>query len=271
MSALLKFAGFALGGYLALLLLLYFAQRNMMFLPDRRQFAPQEIGLPGIEEIILTNEAGDKLLSWYSPVQEPAATILFFHGNGGNVAMRADKFRQLNAAGYSVFMLGYPGYGGSEGSPSEAAFVEAGELAYRHLLNNGIEKESIVIYGESIGSGVAVQLAGKEHAKALVLEAPMNSVREIAESVYWFVPVRLILKDTFLSYNFIADIDMPLLVLHGDLDRVIPIESGKRLFDQALEPKRFHAVEGGGHNNLYDFPVVRLISTFLSSLTPAPE
>ena len=264
MSAILKFAGFAVGGYLALVLLLYFAQRNMMFLPDRRHYSPQEVGIRGVSEAVLTNEAGEKLFCWYAPLENPSATILFFHGNGGNVAMRSDKIRQLNDAGYSVFMLGYPGYGGSEGSPSEAAFVEASELAYHHLLDIGIQESDIVIYGESIGSGVAVQLAASKQARALILEAPMNSVREIAESVYWFIPVRIILKDTFLSHNYIANIHMPLLVLHGNRDGVIPISSGQRLFEAAEEPKKFHKIINGGHNNLYDFPVVAEIQAFLA-------
>ena len=266
MPGILKFIGMIVAGYLALVLLLYFAQRNMMFLPDQRHILPQDVGLPGTEEVVLTNQAGERLYCWYAQVDSAKATILFFHGNGGNIAMRYDKFRQLNAAGYSVFMLGYPGYGGSEGSPSEPAFIEAGQLAYNYLLEQGLQTGNIVIYGESIGSGVAVQLAAAKDAQALILEAPMNSVREIAELVYWFIPVRMILKDTFLSSDYIKNIDMPLFVIHGDRDGVIPIGSGERLFTAANEPKEFHTVSGGGHNNLYDFPVVNVVDRYLAGL-----
>ena len=233
------------------------------FLPTTERVPPQRFGIDRIEEVALENGANERLYSWYARAAEGRPTFLFFHGNGGNVSHRLHKFRQLMAVGYGVFMLGYPGYGGSDGRPSEPAFVEAAKLALAHLDARGIAREDLVVYGESLGSAVAVQLCANQPIRALILESPMSSIQEIAQLHYPFLPVSLLLKDRFLSIDYIADVRAPLLVIHGSADDVIPIQSGRRLFERANEPKTFHTVEGGGHNDLFDFPVVDVINAFL--------
>ena len=149
--------------YGGLVATVYFAQRFLLFLPTTERVPPQRFGVDRIDEVTLENGANERLYSWYARAAEGRPTFLFFHGNGGNVSHRLHKFRQLMAAGYGVFMLGYPGYGGSDGRPSEPAFVEAATLALAYLDARGIDRADLGVYGESLGSAVAVQLRNFLH------------------------------------------------------------------------------------------------------------
>lgn len=254
--------------YMGVALALYFLQRKLVFSPNPTYVSPDDIELKGIDEVVLkTKKEGFKLFSWYAKAAPNKPTLLFFHGNGGNVANREEKFRQLMAEGYGVFMLGYRGFGGSEGKPSEEAFVKDAFLAYDYLRETiGLNETQIVIYGESIGTSVATQLAARVEAKALVLEAPMSSVTAVAQARYPYLRVRPFLRDRFESDRHIASISMPLLIVHGKEDQVIPLEFGKALFEAAIEPKQMEVIEGAGHNDLYEHPLVEKVVRFLSSL-----
>ncbi len=251
--------------YLIGALMLYFLQRRMMFSPDQVRVSPEAVNIPGLHEVPLKTPDGHALYSWHLPAKSGRPTLLFFHGNGGNVANREEKFRQLSAAGYGVFMLGYRGFGGSDGVPGERVLVQDSGLAYDYLTGLGLAPSQIVIYGESIGTSIAVQLAAKVNAAALILEAPMYSVLSIAEARYPYLPVRFFLNDKFETNRFISKVSAPLLVIHGSEDGVIPLASGRALFDEAPEPKRFEVLVGAGHNNIYDFPIVDVIVDFLKS------
>ena len=244
---------------------LYMAQRRMMFSPDPLRVLPSAVDLPGLHEVTLKTEEGHALYCWHLPAAPLKPTILFFHGNGGNVANREEKFRQLHEAGYGVFMMGYRGFGGSEGRPSEAALVKDAALGYDYLTSLGLTSDRIVIYGESIGTSIAVQIAVDHPSAALILEAPMYSVLSIAEARYPYVPVKYFLKDKFETNLYIRQINRPLLVVHGSDDGVIPLASGRRLFEAASEPCHFVVLEGAGHNDLYDYAIVDAIVKFLGA------
>lgn len=254
--------------YVLVAVFFYLIQRKLMFVPDVTRVLPEEIGLTNVEEIPFRSKDGDLLLCWYGKAQEGKPTLLFFHGNGANIANREEKFRQLMDRGWGVFMLGYRGYGGSEGEPSEKGFVSDARLAYDYLLRTGLSGQDIVIYGESIGSSVAVQLAATVTARALILEAPMSSVTAIAQARYPFFKVRPFLRDRFESDRHIHNITMPLLIIHGDQDPVIPLQFGRALYDLAPRVKFFHTVKGGNHNNLYEFPIVDEMMRFLDAHGP---
>ena len=265
MRRLRRAAVLAIVAYGLLVLTVFVNQRGMMFLPATNRVYPADIGLSGVEEVVLGAARGERLYSWYGEADPGRPTVLFFHGNAGSVSHRRHRFREYAAAGLGLFMLGYPGYGGSEGSPSERAFDEAAQLAYDFLRADGVAADDIVIYGESIGTGVAVTLAARNPARALVLEAPMSSATDVAAALYPYLPVRLLIRDPFESIERIGHVGMPLLIVHGDKDRIIGIEHGRRLFERASEPKVFYRVSGAGHNNLGDFPVLEEVEKFISS------
>ncbi len=257
---------FLLIAYIGIHAFFYISQRQLMYFPSRERVQPQDVGLAGVREVALQTGAGETLLSWSGAAQAGKPTILFFHGNGGAVNHRAHRFRGLMAEGFGIFMLGYPGYGGSDGRPSEHGFLEGAQLAYQYLRDEGIEPDDIVIYGESIGSSIAVQLAAATIAKGLVLEAPMSSAADVAREHYPWLLAGFLIKDSYRSIDFVDRIGMPLLVMHGAQDRIIPIELGTKLFDQAREPKTFVRIPGAGHNDLHLFSTDQIAADYIDAL-----
>lgn len=239
------------GIYLLVAAAAFVFQRKLLYFPNPERVTPAQAGLGGIEEISLKTPDGETLLAWFAPPRGDRPTLLYFHGNGGNLASRANRARQITSAGYGLYMLSYRGYGGSTGSPSEEAFMADAGLAYEDLTKRGAPPGKIVIYGESLGTGVATQLAARREARLLILESPFTSAVDVGARAYWFLPVRLLMADRFDSLAVIKDIDMPLLVLHGEADRIVPVEFGQRLFDAAGEPKMIWRVPGAGHEELY--------------------
>ncbi len=262
-AVFMKFLVAVAVAYFGLIVFVYAMQRQMMYLPSADRMAPEIVGLDAVDEVTLTTPSNLKLYSWYGPARAGQPTVLLFHGNAGAVVHREYRFRQMMRFGWGVFVLGYPGYGGSDGRPSEPAFHEAAMTAYEFLIGQGIAARDIVLYGESIGAAVAVRLAAGVDARALILESPMASAVDVASRHYPYLPVRLLLKDAYLSVQHIGRIAMPLLIMHGEADRIIPLQSGEKLFARAVEPKRFVALSGAGHNDLFQHPTAEIARQFL--------
>jgi len=237
--------------YLALLVAIYLLQRHLLYHPNRTQASPAEVGLSGVEVLNLATQPGEKLVAWYSPAQGEKPTILFFHGNAGDIAGRSERFAYYQDAGFGVMFLSYRGYGASTGSPTEAGLVADANAAYDWLVKQNISPSRIVLVGESLGTGVAVQLAARKPVGAIALEAPFTSTADVARLSYWWLPVGLLMKDQFKSIDFLKDVHVPLLVMHGTDDRLIPVEMGKALYAAANEPKEFVALANGTHGSIF--------------------
>ena len=229
----------------------YLGQRRLMYFPDRSRTQPVQAGLPEVEERVLKTPDGERIVAWYGKARPGEPTILYFHGNAGSLAARAPRIERFMGEGWGVYMMSYRGYSGSSGNPSEAANVADARLAYGALLLEGVEPSSLILYGESLGSGVAVRIAAERQAAGLVLEAPYTSIVDIAANAYPFLPVRSLLVDRYESSKYIAQVHMPLLVLHGERDGVIPVAMGRELFRVGNEPKRLATFPDGLHSNLY--------------------
>jgi fermentation-respiration switch protein FrsA (DUF1100 family) len=251
MSLLAKIAVVALCAYAAVLLAAYLGQRRLMYFPDAQRVQPAEEDLRGVSERVLKTPDGARLVAWYGEAKPGQPTILYFHGNAGGLADRAPRIQRFMGEGWGVYMLAYRGYGGSTGSPSETANVADARLAYGALVLEGVEPASIILYGESLGTGVAVRLATERPAAGLILDAPYTSIVEIAARGYPFLPVRYLLKDRYESKTYIAQVHMPLLILHGERDPVIPVAMGRELLALANEPKRLATFPKAGHSNIY--------------------
>jgi fermentation-respiration switch protein FrsA (DUF1100 family) len=238
----------AAGGYLALGALMFFAQRALMYFPERVRTSPAAAGLPQAEEIALDTSDGEKLIAWHVPPRGEKPVVIYFHGNGGSLRLRADRFARLVAQGYGLLAVSYRGYGGSTGQPSEAGLIEDARTAFAFA--GTLYPNRIVLWGESLGTAVAIALAAEKPVNKLILDAPFTSAADIAAAVYWFVPVRLLMRDTFRSDLRIATVKAPVLILHGDADAVVPIAYGERLY--ALIPGRKQMVRfaGGEHVDL---------------------
>jgi uncharacterized protein len=222
-------------------------QRRLQYFPDRRLVDPAQAGMNGVEDLRLTTNDGETLVAWYVPARDWHPLILYFHGNGGALIDRIPRFRALAASGYGLLATSYRGYGGSTGSPTQKGLMEDGETAYLEARVRGYDGDRIVLMGESLGTGVAIALAATHEAAALVLDSPYSSAVEVAAAHYPIFPVNWLMFDRFRSDLAIGDVHIPILVLHGDEDDVVPMRLARRLFELANEPKTFMQVPGGKH------------------------
>jgi uncharacterized protein len=249
--------------YLTLAVLMFLAQRAMMYFPDTARTAPAAAGLPDAEEVVLDTADKVSVIAWHVPAREGRPVWLYFHGNGGSLSYRVDRFRELVAQGDGLVALSYRGYGGSGGQPTESGLNEDARAAYDFAAKlYGAER--IVLWGESLGTGVATALAAERPVSRMVLEAPFFSAVDIAAGVYPYMPVRLLMKDQFRSDLRIAKVTVPVLVLHGDRDAVVPLSSGQRLYELITSPKRFVRITGGGHEDLGSFGAVETARKFVA-------
>lgn len=256
-------------GYGALVGGLYAGQRAMMYHPDGSRPQPA----PPLDRVVTATEIpahdGLMLFTWWAPPPSPEAPVLvYFHGNAGNQADRAQRMAAFIAEGWGVVMPGYRYNAGAGGTPSEDALIADGRAVLAWLDTQGIGSERRVLFGESLGSGIVTALAAEPgRAAGLVLDAPFDSIEAVAARAYWYVPVRLLLKDRFRSDHRIGSVSMPVLIGHGGQDRIIPPAHGRRLFEAANEPKTFAFKPEAGHTDLFDHGFFGDVRAFVASVT----
>lgn len=253
------------GLYVAVVTAAYVRQRSMMYFPDPQRVEPQAVDVQA-EEIGFSAGDGEMLIAWYRKAEPGEPTVLYFTGNAGSVAWRSERMNYIADKGYGYLFLNYRGYGGSTGSPTEEGLIADGLAAYQELAHRGIPGRSIILFGESLGAAVAVQIASQREVKAVILEAPFTSAVDVAMKTYPYLPSKWLMKDRFESLNHIKFIGAPLFIVHGETDQVVPFSLGERLYQDALEPKEFMAVPGAGHNELDIAPVRARVDRFLDSL-----
>lgn len=233
--------------YVAIAGFMYVMQRSLQYHPTHRGLTPAVAGLADVADERLAMDDGETISVWTAAAAPSQPTVLFFHGNAGEIGDRAERLAYYRSEGLGTYFVSYRGFGASTGTISEAGFIADALKVYDTMRSRGIEAKDIVVVGESLGTGVAVQLAAQRPVAALALEAPYLSTVSLAAEIYWWLPVRLLMKDTFRSDAFIARVNAPLLVQHGENDRIIPLEHGRSLFDLAPEPKTFVTIPGEGH------------------------
>ena len=255
----------AAGGYLGGLVVVFFAQRAFIFpIPDTVRTAPQAAGYPEAEEHILTTEDGEKVIVWYVPAKPGHPVVIYFHGNGDSLAGLAFHFRAITSGGTGLVALSYRGYAGSSGRPSEQGLLWDAAAAYA-FASARYSTDRIVLWGFSLGSGVAVALAAKQPVGKLILEAPFTSIADLAASLLRIFPVRWLIKDPFRSDERIARVTAPLLIMHGVRDFTIPISHGEQLFALANQPKQFVRFPEAGHNDLGNYGAVETARRFIDA------
>jgi fermentation-respiration switch protein FrsA (DUF1100 family) len=232
---LLALAGMAIG------------QRRFLYFPSGRVQSPAGAGLAGGRDETIRTADGERLHAWYVPPRDGKPLLLYFHGNGGSIAGRVDRFRVLTSTGNGLLAIDYRGYPGSTGSSTEAGLHRDADAAYAFARDQGIPPARLVIVGESLGTGVAVALAARSPCAAIVLDSPYSSIADVAAAQFWMFPVRLMLRDQFRSDRLVGQIKAPMLMVHGTVDPVIPLPFAEKLYTLAQEPKQFIRVEGAGH------------------------
>ncbi|PVB63231.1 alpha/beta hydrolase [Labrenzia sp. 011] len=230
---------------------MYLNQRSFVFVPSGTLADPAEKGLEEVTVETVAMADGTPVTVWRAePARDGAPTVLYFHGNSGNVSTRWARFRQILDSGFGLYAPAYRGYAGSGGSPSEAAFISDG---LEHFDRLSASRTPIVLHGESLGTGVATAVAAQRpQAELVVLEAPYTALVDLALESYPWLPVNLLMKDPMPSRERIGAVAAPVLIVHGTADGLISVEHGRELFERATDPRQIVILEGAGHGNLWD-------------------
>jgi fermentation-respiration switch protein FrsA (DUF1100 family) len=247
----IKLALGAVAVYALIGVVAYLGQRKLMYFPDTARVQPTQVGLQGVEERVLKTPDGERIVAWYGKAKAGQPTLLYFHGNGGSLAVRAPRIARFMEEGWGVYMMTYRGYGGSTGSPTEDNNVADARLAYGALVHEGVPATSIIVYGESLGTGIAVRIAAERQVAGVILDAPYTSIVDVAAGAYPMLPVRAFLVDRYETTRYLPQVKAPLLVLHGERDGVVPVAMGREIARLGNEPKRLVVFPNGGHSDLY--------------------
>lgn len=254
------------GGYALLVGGMAVFQRDMIYHPGSELVEPAQAGVPEMLPVPVRTQDNLVVTGWYAPATRPdAATIILFHGNAGTLAHRAHKARILLDAGYGVYLAGYRGYGGNPGRPSEAGLYADARAALGWLFTRGIPEGHLAVYGESLGTGVAVQMA-IEHAElgALILEAPFTRLPDLAPPYLLPGFADMLMVDRYDSLGKLPDVRARLLILHGEHDGVVPVAMGRQMFAAATGEKEAAFLAQAGHNDLWDHGGGQRVLEFLS-------
>jgi uncharacterized protein len=272
MIALKSIAILAICLYLGMAAVLYFKQRSMMYFPDPVHTTPAQAGLPEATEVMLTASDGERSIAWHVPPRDnDRPVILYFHGNGGALRYRVERFRKLVRDGIGLVAVEYRGFGGNAGTPSEAGLIADGEAAYAFAAARYPARQ-IVLWGESLGTGIAVALGAEKSVGRVILEAPFTSAAAVAAARYWYMPVRLLMKDQFRSDESIGKITAPVLILHGVQDHTVAFAMGERMFELTNAPKHIVRFLDGDHEDLDTRGALHAVGRFLAGdLDQAPH
>ena len=255
--------------YILLLIVVFFFQRNILYHPfvdnnlsDRIVIEPTEI-----EKIKITTEDKIDLIGWfYNKDLEKFKTILFFHGNAGSLENRTNKLNHFKDLNVNFLIISWRGFSGNKGKPNEMGLYEDAKSAIQWLKAKSIKEKNIILYGESLGTGVAIEVAQNKNYAGIILESPFTSMVNVGKKYYPFFPVRFLLKDKFESYRKIKKVSAPVLVLHGKKDKIVPFAMGEKMYEMANEPKFFYFQEYGDHMINYDAELLMALEKFIQSL-----
>lgn len=240
---------------------MYLNQRSFVFKPSDALQTPADKGLDQVAVETLAMADGTEVIAWTAPpALQGAPTVLYFHGNAGNVSRRHKRFREILESGFGLYAPSYRGYPGSGGSPSEAAFISDALEHYDRLEAAG---GTIVVHGESLGTGVATAVGLERAPLAVVLEAPYTALSDMARTQYPWLPIDFLMKDPFVTRDRLPEIGDPVLIIHGRKDRIIPFEHGEFLFEVANDPKHFVDYPDATHSNLWPSGLWTEVQQFL--------
>lgn len=244
---------FAIVSYVVAVVIFFVTQRSLLYYPSHSYTALADAHANNaFKEISVRTQDGIDLKAWYAPATSKPFTIVFFHGNADGLSTAAPVADPYIAAGYGFLLTEYRGYGGLPGKPTEIGLYNDGRAYLQDLMARGIESRNLILYGHSLGTGVAVQLASEFHVGGLMLLAPYRSIPKLAQIDFPFFPSSLLALDRFDSEKKIKLIHAPLLIVNGSADQVVPPSHGRKLYSLANEPKEFHSLSGRGHNDAFD-------------------
>ena len=259
----------AVSFYILLLTLVFFFQRSLLYHPSVDNYLKDESSNKPteIERVKITTVDKIDLAAWfYNKDIKKLKTILFFHGNAGSLENRTYKLNHFKNLNVNFLIIAWRGFSGNRGKPNELGLYRDAESAIKWLKSKGVIEQNIIIYGESLGTGVAIEVAQNKNYAGIILESPFTSMINLGKKYYPFFPVSLLLKDKFESYKKINNIYVPVLIMHGKVDKIVPYDMGKKMYELANEPKFFYSQEYGDHMVEYDEKLLLALKNFIQSL-----
>ena len=252
--------------YASVLVFLFIFQRNLMYHPDENNYFGDKLEVE-VEKVQIKTSDNISLLGWFHKKDlKKFKTIVYFHGNAGKLENRIHKLNHFKDMDINFLIIAWRGFSGNNGKPSEEALYIDGNSSIMWLKKLGLSEEDIIVYGESLGTGVAIEIAQNKNFAGLVLETPFTSMIEAAKNFYPYIPVGLILKDKYKNDEKIKNINIPILVMHGEADQIVPFWMGKKVFNLANEPKYSYFTTTDDHMMEYDEKLVLALKSFIESL-----
>ncbi len=249
--------------YILVITFVYFNQRNLLYHPSENNYLDEKIKF-NYEEVSIQVDDNIKLKSWLIKKDlNIYKTLIFFHGNAGNLFNRAYKLNQLQKLDINILIVSWRGFSGNLGEPTENNLYNDAQKSIEWLNENGVKNNMIVLYGESLGTGVAVELGKKNIFNSIILESPYTSITKAAKLYYPYLPINLLLKDRYDSISKINKINTPILVMHGLKDNIVPFSMGKELFEKANNPKDYFFPKDDDHMMSFNEEMLKKINSFI--------
>ena len=249
--------------YLIIVAYMYLNQRKLLYLPSENNYLDDQIDF-NFKEVFIDVEKNLKLKAWLIENDfKNKKTLVFFHGNAGNLSNRTYKLNQLSKLDLNIIILAWRGFSGNEGEPSEQNLYNDAKKTIDWLNSRGVKNKNIILYGESLGTGIAVELGQTNQFGGIILESPFTSMTNAAKNIYPWLPVKYLLKDKYDSEKKIKNLQIPILIMHGKKDNIVPFKMGKKLYDLANNPKFFYFTENDDHMMTFDEQLVGTIKNFL--------
>ena len=252
--------------YLIVLVFLFFFQRSLLYHPNVNNYFNDRLKVD-IEEVQIKTSDNINLLGWFHKKDlNRFKTIVYFHGNAGKLENRIHKLNHFKDIDVNFLIISWRGFSGNSGKPTEKGLYEDGKSTIDWLKNIGLSDKDIVLYGESLGTGIATHIAQNRKFAGLVLETPFTSMVDAAKNVYPYIPVGILLKDRYENEKKIKHINIPVLVMHGEADQIVPFKMGKKIYEIANKPKYSYFTKYDNHMMEYDDKLVFALSSFIKSL-----
>ncbi|MDA9616066.1 alpha/beta hydrolase [Candidatus Pelagibacter sp.] len=252
--------------YFSLLFIIFILQRNLLYHPKENNYSGDELKVK-IEKVKIKTSDNLELLGWFHEKNlSNFKTVVFFHGNAGMLENRIHKINHFKDMNINFLIISWRGFSGNLGKPSEKGLYEDGESAINWLKEKGLQDSDIVLYGESLGTGIATHIAQHHKFAGVILESPFTSMVDVAKNVYPYFPIKFLLKDKYESDKKIRDINSPILIMHGETDKIVPFWMGEKMYELANEPKYFYFPKKDNHMMEYNEAMILILKEYLKSL-----
>jgi len=249
--------------YISVLVILFIFQRNLMYHPSENNYFGDKLKV-NIEKVNIKTLDNINLLGWFHKKDlNKFKTIVYFHGNAGTLENRIYKLNHFKDMEVNFLIIAWRGFSGNKGSPTEEGLYIDGLSAVNWIINQGVKEEDIILYGESLGTGVATEIAQNKNFAGVILETPFTSMINAAKEFYPYIPVNLLLKDRFENFKKIKNINLPILIMHGEKDTIVPFAMGEKMYQLANEPKYFYFTKHDDHMMVFDEPMTKALKNFI--------